>query len=193
MTDSSFYFIFLFMTGVQVVAGGTQPARQAAAERRAEPAWRKPLLAIHIVTSVGVIGADLVLLALGISGARGSDPETVYPAMSLVSGWLIAPLAVLALATGVLQALLRGWGLARYWWVTIKLTITAVLTGVVLFVLVPGLRTAAETATGPNAEALLDDAQRVAFVIAPSVAITLLLLNVFLAVYKPTWRIGSRP
>jgi hypothetical protein len=100
---------------------------------------------------------------------------------------------VLALATGVLQALLRGWGLARYWWVTIKLTITAVLTGAVLFVLVPGLRTAAETATGPNAETLLDDAQRVAFVIAPSVAITLLLLNVFLAVYKPTWRIGSRP
>lgn len=181
------------MTGVQVVAEGTQPERRAAAERRAEPAWRKPLLAIHIVTSVGVLGADLVLLALGISGARGSDPETVYPAMSLVSGWLIAPLAVLALATGVLQALLRGWGLARYWWVTIKLTITAVLTGAVLFVLVPGLRTAAETATGPNAEALLDDAQRVAFVIAPSVAITLLLLNVFLAVYKPTWRIGSRP
>ena len=153
----------------------------------------EPLLAIHIVASVGVLGADLVLLALGISGVRGSDAGTVYPAMSLVSGWVIAPLAVLALLTGVLQAVTRGWGLARYWWVTIKLAITATLTGVVLFVLVPGLRTAAETATGPNAEALLDDAQRMAFVIAPSAAITFLLLNVFLAVYKPAWRIGSRP
>jgi hypothetical protein len=113
--------------------------------------------------------------------------------MSLVSAWLIAPLAVLALGTGLLQAVLRGWGLARYWWVTIKLTITAVLTGVVLFVLVPGLRTAAETATGLSAQALLDDAERLVFVIAPSVAITLLLLNVVLAIYKPTWRIRSRP
>jgi hypothetical protein len=172
---------------------GTQAAPRSAAERKAEPPWRKPLLAIHIVASVGVLGADLVLLALGISGARGADPETVYPAMSLVSAWLIAPLAVLALGTGLLQAVLRGWGLARYWWVTIKLTITAVLTGVVLFVLVPGLRTAAETATGLSAQALLDDAERLVFVIAPSVAITLLLLNVVLAIYKPTWRIRSRP
>jgi hypothetical protein len=54
---------------------GTQAAPRSAAERKAEPPWRKPLLAIHIVASVGVLGADLVLLALGISGARGADPE----------------------------------------------------------------------------------------------------------------------
>jgi hypothetical protein len=181
------------MSEVGVVDAKAQRTPRAGAQTKADPSWRKPLLAIHIATSVGVLGADLMLMALGISGARGSDPETVYPAMSLVSGWLIAPLAVLALATGLLQAVLRGWGLARYWWVTIKLTITAVLTGVVLFVLVPGLRRASETATGPNAEVLLDDAQRVAFVIAPAVAITLLLLNVLLAVYKPAWHIRSRP
>lgn len=103
-------------------------ALRAEVRGRREAPWRKPLLAIHIVASVGVLGADLALLALGISGAQGAEPETVYPAMSLVGAWLIAPLAVLALGTGLLQAVLRGWGLARYWWVTIKLTITAVLT-----------------------------------------------------------------
>jgi hypothetical protein len=75
----------------------------------------------------------------------------------------------------------------------IKLTIIAAFTGVVLFVLVPGLQAAAETAAGPSAGAFLGDAQRVVFVIAPSVAITLLVLNVILAVYKPTWRVRSRP
>jgi hypothetical protein len=44
-----------------------------------------------------------------------------------------------------------------------------------------------------TSETLLGDAQRVVFVIVPSVAITLLLLNVVLAIYKPTWRVQSRP
>lgn len=84
--------------------------------------WRRPLLALHIVATVSLIGTDLVLIALGISGVRGADPETVYPAACVVEAWLVAPLVVLALGTGVLQAVRSGWGLVRHWWVAIKLT-----------------------------------------------------------------------
>lgn len=64
------------------------------------PSWRKPLLTVHIVVSVSAIGAAVVLLALGISGLRDADPQTVYPAAHLVERWVIAPLALLALGTG---------------------------------------------------------------------------------------------
>jgi hypothetical protein len=37
---------------------------------------RTALLTVHIVASVGAIGAALVLLAFGITGLRGADPRT---------------------------------------------------------------------------------------------------------------------
>ena len=154
------------------------------------PTWRKILLSVHIATAVSVLGTDVVLLALGIAGLRGASPETIYPAARLVGAWLVAPLAVTALASGVLLGLLTPWGLLRYWWVTIKLAITAVLTAVVLFVLIPRLSVAADNAT---AGVQFTDADRVPLVAAPVVAVTLLGLNVVLAVFKPRWRLRSDP
>lgn len=152
--------------------------------------WRKALLTLHIATTVSVLGTDLVLLMLGIAGLSGSDPETVYHAAHLVGMWLTAPLAVLSLTTGLLLATLTGWGLLRYWWVAIKLAITATLTGLVLFVLLPALEAAADTATGPDPSSLTDS-ERLPLLIAPAVASALLALNVSLAVFKPGWRLRS--
>ena len=70
---------------------GTRRLRGTDAKTDPGPAWRKPFLTIHIVTSVGVLGADLMFLALGISGAQGSNPQTVYPA------FVIAPLVAITL------------------------------------------------------------------------------------------------
>ena len=80
----------------------------------------------------------------------------------------------------MLLGLLTQWGLLRYWWVTIKLALTAILTGVILFVLVPRLGVAA-------------DAERLPLTVAPAAGITLLILIVVLAIYKPPWRLRSRP
>jgi hypothetical protein len=80
--------------------------------------------------------------------------------------------------------------LLRYWWVTIKLAITSVLTGVVLFVLVPRLGAAADAVSGP-APYLLTSAERLPLVIAPALASTLLLVMLVLAIYKPGWRLRS--
>ena len=153
--------------------------------------WRKLLLTVHVVATVSVLGTDLVLLALGLSGLSGADPRTMYPAAHLVSARLVAPLAVLSLSTGLLLGILTPWGLLRYWWVTIKLAITAILTGMVLFVLVPQLGAAAEAVTGPVPR-VLTSGERLPFVIAPAVASTLLALNVVLAIFKPGWRLRSR-
>lgn len=158
-----------------------------AAQRAARVApWRKPLLTAHIAVTVSVLGADMVVLALGISSVRGAEPQTVYPAMHLVATWLMGPLAFASLATGLLQGLLSKWGLVRYWWVTIKLTIATLLTAVVWFVLVPGLARAADAATG--GPAALTDAQRLVYVLGPSASTALLVLSIALAVYKPGWR-----
>lgn len=163
----------------------TPPAN---ASRSLPPRVRKSLLTLHIATAAGLIGADLVLLVLAINGTRGSDPETVYPAMELLGAWVLAPLAVLALATGVTQAALTRWGLFRHWWVSAKLATTSVLTVLVLAVLVPALDEAAQAALGPSAADILTDARRTLFVIVPSITVTLLVIMVGLGVYKP----GSR-
>lgn len=152
--------------------------------------WRKLLLTVHVAATVSVLGTDLVLLALGIAGMTGSDPETIYPAAHLAGMWLVAPLAVLSLGTGLLLALLTPWGLFRYWWVTIKLAITATLTGLVLFVLVPSLGSTADTVTGPTASSLTNG-ERIPLLIAPAIASSLLLLAVTLAIFKPRWRLRA--
>lgn len=147
--------------------------------------WRVALLTVHIVASVGAIGAALVLLTLGIAGVLGAEPRTVYPAAHLVEARVIAPLAVLALGSGLALALLTRWGLMRYWWVAIKLMVTAMLTAVVFLVLEPSL---AAMATAES----LTDAQRTRVVIAPAAALVLLVVNVVLGLAKPAWRIRVR-
>src|SRR5918995_6527856 len=133
--------------------------------------WRKLLLTVHVAASVSVLGADLVLLALGVASVGGADPVTIYPAASLIAAWLVAPLALVALASGLALGLLTPWGLFTYWWVTIKLAIVAVLTGVVLFVLVPALGATAE-AVGGAGPAPLAAGRRPPLVVAPAGAST---------------------
>ncbi len=156
------------------------------------PQWRKPLLTLHVATAVSVLGTDLVLLVLGIASVTGAEPQTIYPAAHLVATWLLAPLAIVALGTGVLLGLLTQWGLLRYWWVTIKLGLTAILTAVILFVLVPRLGVAVETATAPDPRPFTN-AERLPLVAAPAAGVTLLILMVVLAIYKPSWRLRFRP
>lgn len=153
--------------------------------------WRKPLLALHIIATVSVLGADLTLLTLGIASLGGADPQTIYPAAHLVSAYLVTPLALLALGSGLLLGKLTQWGLFRYWWVTIKLTITVIMTLVVLLILDPRLGTIAATVAAPGG-ASLPIGQRVLLVIAPALASSLLLLNVVLGVFKPGGRLRRR-
>lgn len=154
--------------------------------------WRKLLLSVHIIVSVGLLGADAALLVLCIAGARDSDPRTVYPAAHLIGTTLLVPLALLALATGVIQGLLTPWGIVRYWWVTIKLALT--IGGIVLgtLVLVPTLGAAADAAvSAPSTQVLPVD--RLGLVKDASAASIVLIVTILLAVYKPFGRLRYRP
>jgi hypothetical protein len=152
--------------------------------------WRNLLLSLHVAASVGALGADLVLLTLGSASLAGADPLTIYPAARLIGAWVIAPSALLALGTGLLLGVLTPWGLFRYWWVAIKLAIVVVLTGTVLFVLVPALGVTAEAVSGPTPRPLAA-AHRLPLVVAPAVASTLLAVALLLAIFKPSWRLRS--
>ncbi|WP_133805817.1 hypothetical protein [Kribbella caucasensis] len=157
------------------------------------PPSRKLLLTVHVLATVGLFGADLTLLVLGVSGARGLDPQTVYPAAHLVGARLVAPLALIALGTGLVLGAASPLGLQRYWWVGIKLTITVVLTALVYLVLIPKLGAAADVAAGPAPDLPAESARR-QLAIIPAVASAPLALNVTLAMYKPhrRWRSSER-
>ncbi|MGH3097636.1 MAG: hypothetical protein ACRDMV_16755 [Streptosporangiales bacterium] len=152
------------------------------------PPRRKLLLTVHLIAAVSLIGSDLALLALGIAGVRGADPQTVYPAASLLATWLVAPLVLMALGTGITLAIRSGWGLARYWWVTIKLATTVLFTGIVWLVLVPRLAAAAGAATAAET---FTSAERLPLSIVPALATAVLIFLVTLAVYKPRWRLRA--
>jgi hypothetical protein len=84
-------------------------------------------LTVHVLSALVLFGADLTLLVLGISGVNGGDPLTVYPSAHLIGVRVVEPLAVLSLATGFVLAVLTPWGLAKYCWTLIKLSVTVTI------------------------------------------------------------------
>ena len=91
------------------------------------PGMRKFALTVHVTVSVGVIGAIAAFLALAIMGLTGHDAQTVrgaYPAMDLIARFVIVPLAVAALLSGLIQSLGTSWGLLRHNWILAKLLLT---------------------------------------------------------------------
>ncbi|MCW3843162.1 hypothetical protein ONA70_23965 [Micromonospora yasonensis] len=150
---------------------------------RLSPTGRKALLTLHLVTSLGWLGADLVLLTLGVAGLRGADPAVVYPTAGLLVTWLFAPLSVAVWLIGVASALLTPWGMLRWRWVLVKFAITTVMLGLVLLALTPTVRRLGDLAPDLTTRDRLD------LVIPPAVSTTLLLVATVLSTYKPWGRL----
>jgi len=99
------------------------------------PGVRKLALTVHVVFSVGAIGAVAAFIALAIAGLINPDAGLVraaYPAMELTTWFVIVPLVIASLLTGIVQSLGTTWGLFRYYWVVAKLALTAFATLVLL-------------------------------------------------------------
>lgn len=91
------------------------------------PRLRKFGLFFHVSSSVGWMGAVAGFLCLSIAGLSSRDPELVrgaYLSMRLVGAYVIVPLSLVALVTGLIQSLGTHWGLFRYYWVVVKLALT---------------------------------------------------------------------
>jgi hypothetical protein len=171
-------------------SGGRKPAGRVDRRNgglRLSPTGRKALLTVHVITSVGLLGADAAVLALVFAGWRGSEPLTVYPAAHQLGQALILPLVLLALTTGVTLGLLTPWGLLRHWWILIKLVLTVGGTVLALFVLVPTLDAAATQALArrPLADSfgLVKDSGS---------ACGVLIVTILLAYFKPFGRLRRR-
>ncbi len=98
------------------------------------PAVRKLVLAVHLTSSLGWIGAVAAYLVLQVA-ATSQDPQTVraaWIAMDLTGWWALVPLAAAALATGVVISLGTPWGLFRHYWVLISLALTILCTVVLV-------------------------------------------------------------
>jgi uncharacterized membrane protein len=148
------------------------------------PAVRKFALTIHLTCSVGWIGAVLAYLALGVAAVTNLDAQTVRAAwtgMEVIGWWVIVPLAIASLLTGLSMSLGTHWGLFRHYWVLISLALTMLCT-VVLVLHMPTVSTMAELAQhadGADLRALGGD------LFHPAVGLVGLLAIAVLNVYKP--------
>ena len=148
------------------------------------PGVRKFTLTIHLSCSVGWVGAVVAYLALGVSAVTSHDAETVraaWIAMELTGWFVIVPLAVAALLTGLVVALGTPWGLFRYYWVLITLMLT-ILATVVLLLHMPTVSSLADMARAADAA----DLRRLGGdLFHPGLGLVVLLAIMVLNVYKP--------
>ncbi|HMG64137.1 MAG TPA: hypothetical protein VK599_14415 [Streptosporangiaceae bacterium] len=151
---------------------------------RLAPRGRRLWLTVHVITSVGWLGLDLGLLALGVTG-RWFTPRAgelgVYRAMDLLGYAAVLPVALLAALSGAVLSLGTPWGLLRYRWVAIKLVLTVVAAVATVFALLPQLDAAVAhclATGGPGGSGN-------SLVAAPIVAGTLYTTATALSVYKP--------
>jgi len=99
------------------------------------PGLRKFALTTHVTSSVGWLGAVGAFLALAIAGLVSQDAQIVraaYLAMHLTTWFVIVPLCLAALLTGIVQSLGTTWGLFRHYWIVTKLLLTVLATIILL-------------------------------------------------------------
>lgn len=148
------------------------------------PTLRKAALAVHLTVSVGWIGGVVAYLSLGLWAINTTDDQSIrvaWAAMDTIGWYAIVPLAVAALATGLLMALGTRWGLFRHYWVVISLILTMVAV-VVLLLHMPDVTVTAQFAARASGDQLADLGGDLAH---PAIGLALLLVIQTLNVYKP--------
>jgi len=149
------------------------------------PRLRKFALAAHLAFSVGWIGTVVAYLALGVAAVTSQDVQTVraaWIAMELIGWYVIVPLALASLLTGLVMALGTKWGLFRHYWVLFSLVLT-ILATVVLLLHMPDVSALADVAHHEAEGASLDGLG--GDLLHPGLGLVVLLVILVLNVYKP--------
>ncbi|TIL34147.1 hypothetical protein [Mesorhizobium sp.] len=151
------------------------------------PGLRKFTLTVHVTSSVGTLGAVAGFLALAVAGLASEDSQMVraaYPAMELTARYIVLPLVLASLLTGIVQSLGTPWGLFRHYWVLTKLLLNVLVT-IVLLLQLELIGYLADV----SAETKLSSADlrglRVSPVIHAVGGLLVLLVPVALSLYKP--------
>jgi hypothetical protein len=151
------------------------------------PSLGKFALTAHVISSVGLLGSIAAFLTLALAGLNSQETQIIraaYLAMDLVARFIIVPLALASLLTGLIQSLGTPWGLFRHYWILAKLLLTAFATTVLLIKL-----ELISYASHLAAESILSsvDLRRAGTELAVHAAggLLVLLVPVVLSVYKP--------
>jgi len=151
---------------------------------RLTPRGRKFALAVHLLTSVGWIGAVLAYIALGLAASSSADSHRVrgaWESMELIGWYVLVPLAIGSLVTGLVMAVGTQWGLVRYYWVLFAFVMTTLATVVLVLHMpeVSAISEEARTADDSELEGMGGDLFHA--VLGLAVLLMILVLNI----YKP--------
>ncbi len=148
------------------------------------PRLRKFALTAHVVSSVGWLGAIAGVLALAVAGLTSQEAHMVraaYLGMESIGWFVLVPLSVASLLTGLLQSLGTKWGLFRHYWVLAKLLIN-VFASIILLMYMQTLGFFAGVASGSGDLGVLRSPSAMIHAVA---GLLLLLVAATLSVYKP--------
>jgi hypothetical protein len=130
------------MTAVTADRRGPLRRRISGGRFQLSRAWRKGILVIHIVAGGSWIGIDVLVAVFVLTGRYGGTLEVrslAYRALATFVVWPMLTAGLICLASGLLLGLGTKWGLVRYWWVAVKLTLNLVLCALILILLQPGM------------------------------------------------------
>lgn len=148
------------------------------------PGLRKFALTMHLTFSVGWIGAVVAYLGLGVAARTSQEAQTVraaWIAMELTGWYVIVPLALASLFTGLVMSLGTKWGLFRHYWTLITLVLTVFATRILLSHM-PDVSSIADVARAAD-EASLGGLG--GDLLHPGLGLVVLLVIQVLNVYKP--------
>ena len=149
---------------------------------------RRAILVVHVTVSVSWVGVTVCLLALAVAGAANdssTSAEAAHRAMKVFGDWLLVPVALLTLASGLVLSLGTRWGLARYRWVYTKFWITLAATVATTFFFRDNI-TSAHAAIEAGEPVSTSD-----LVAPPVVSLSLYLFMTAISVLKP-WGLTNR-
>src|SRR5258708_2515572 len=150
---------------------------------------RKLNLTAHVAFSVGWLGAVASFLVLSIAGITSRNAEIVrssYVSMNLIGQFIIVPLSLAALLSGIVQSLGTHWGLVRHYWVFVKLVLAVGATILLLLHQFTAVAGAARRATAA-AKGAFPEVGRLGtqLVVDSALAVVVLFVATILSVYKP--------
>ena len=149
------------------------------------PALRKLALTVHVTSSVGWLGAVAAFLALAVAALTSQEAQQVraaYVAMALTGWYVLVPLCLASLLTGIVMSLGTTWGLFRHYWVLVKLGIT-IASALILFLYTQTLAYLGHLAADMTLS--MHDLRNPSPLLHSAAALLALLLATALSVYKP--------
>jgi hypothetical protein len=151
------------------------------------PRVRKLALVTHVACSVGWLGAVITSLAVATVPLVTRDGELVrgaYLTLEPIGWYALIPLSVVSLVTGLIQSLGTTWGLLRHYWVTAKLLMNLLATGVLLLYM-QVLTYLADSARTARSVTDLTAVRTPSPVAHAAAAVVLLVVALVLSIYKP--------